>query len=236
MIAVLITTVLMLGVLELYSNTSITDRSSAALADMQDDARVAMEFIKRDIRRAGYLGCADPQTGVSGNGFDFPEDGISQATASSISINYAAPSFAVVDPSSTAASGSTKKYLLTDCQSVALFDGEIDGTTAKSAKDADDNSISGFPADSHLHEMTAITYNVNGTELRRGTDSLIGNVTALSFSYGVTDASGTTWTNSVGAASLSDINQVKIDLTLIGSSDNAISRTFTSIVQLRNRL
>jgi type IV pilus assembly protein PilW len=237
MVAVVLSSLLLLGVVELFANTSRTDRSGAALADMQDDARVAMEFLKRDMRRAGYIGCADPQTGVSGNDFDFPEDGVSLATANSITLNYAAPNFAVMGPSATTASGTTKKYLLTDCQSVALFDGEINGGSVRSAKDGNDNSISGFPSDSHVHELSSITYSLNGDELRRSTDALIGNVSALAFSYGITDAGGTTtWSNSVATSALPDISQVKISLTLTGNTDAAISKTFTTIVQLRNRL
>ena len=238
MVAVVLSSVLLLGVVEVFNNSSRTDRTGAALADLQDDARVAMEFLKRDIRRSGYLGCADPQTGVSGNNFDFPEDGISTATANSITLNYAAPAFATVGPSATASTGTSKKYLLTDCQSVALFDGELEGTDkVRSKNDANDNSITGYPATSNLHEFLTAAYSISGTELRRNSDALIGNVSALSFSYGITDDTGlTTWFSTLSGAQLGDISQVIINMTLTSTTDSAISKNFTTTVQLRNHL
>lgn len=59
MIALLIGSILLLGVLQLLSRTTSNDRVNNALARTQESARIAIEFIQRDARRANYLGCAN---------------------------------------------------------------------------------------------------------------------------------------------------------------------------------
>lgn len=57
MIALLISTILLLGVLTLFSNTTAQDRTNSAIARVQESARIGLEFIQRDLRRTSYLGC-----------------------------------------------------------------------------------------------------------------------------------------------------------------------------------
>ncbi|MCY1417348.1 hypothetical protein D3C76_681340 [compost metagenome] len=65
MIAILISSLLLLGVLQLFGNTTASDRTNSALARVQESGRIALEIIGADARRAGYQGCrsaADPTT------------------------------------------------------------------------------------------------------------------------------------------------------------------------------
>jgi type IV pilus assembly protein PilW len=234
LVTLLLSSLLLLGVLQMFSNTSQADRSSSAVANLQDSARIAMELIKQDIRRAGYLGCADPQTGASGLGLNFPDDGIGTAASNSITLNYANPTSVQVTTNSTQATTTTTAYLLTDCQDVALFNGVLNGAIISSTTPG---SISGFAANSNLHELNTVTYSRNGSDLTRSGSAVISEVSALNFSYGITDPAGNTaWANSVAGVTRADINQIKISITLTSATDAAVSKTFSSIVQLRNRL
>lgn len=267
MVAILLSSLLLLGVLELYSNTSRTDRSGSALAELQDDARVAMEFIKRDIRRAGYLGCADPQAGFSGMGFDYPEDAFREMTLTSLTLSYASPvalNGATGSPealvlSNTASAGDTW-HLLTDCQTAIPFKGDYVSAsrTVKSTTPAD---IRDFPSTtSYLHTFREVRYSLANGQLMRAEQSsgvqaaanavaannqaIISGVTALSFAYGLATSAGTiTWFDATNpppaipsVAQFVDLSQIKITLTLQSATDAAISKSFTSVVQLRNRL
>lgn len=275
MVAILLSSLLLLGVLELYSNTSRTDRSGSALAELQDDARVAMEFIKRDIRRAGYLGCADPQAGFSGMDFDYPEDAFREMTLTSLTLSYASPdalngatgSPATLNLGSVTVAevgddvSGTPWYMLTDCQTAVPFKGDYVSAsrTVNSTTPAD---IRDFPSStSYLHTFREVRYSqANGQLMRaeqlRGNrksaantvtannQAIISGVTALSFAYGLATSAGTiTWfdaTNpppaSPSVAQFVDLSQIKITLTLQSATDAAISKSFTSVVQLRNRL
>jgi len=58
MIAVSISSVLMLGVGTIFFNSKRTYMVQEEFAHMQESARMAMRFMVKDIRMAGYIGCA----------------------------------------------------------------------------------------------------------------------------------------------------------------------------------
>ncbi|WP_137818234.1 PilW family protein [Pseudomonas sp. 2FG] len=60
MVAILLSSLLLLGVLQMFSNTSASDKANTALARLQESGRVALEILKQDLRRTGYIGCASP--------------------------------------------------------------------------------------------------------------------------------------------------------------------------------
>lgn len=82
MISILLGTLLLLGVLQMFTNTSSSDRANTALARLQESGRVALEIIKQDLRRTGYIGCANPLSPSIAPGHTptrvFPADGIGQ--------------------------------------------------------------------------------------------------------------------------------------------------------------
>lgn len=289
MVAILLSSLLLLGVLELYSNTSRADRSGSALADLQDDARVAMEFIKRDIRRAGYLGCADPQAAFSGMGFDYPEDAFREMTLTSLTLSYASPSALNGATGSPEAlnldnvavtnvphdvSG-TPWYMLTDCQAAAPFKGEyasashtVNSTTPTGN---DYPYFKNLPTNTmrYIHTFHEVRYSLVNSQLMRAEQSrgdqksaantvsannqaIISGVTALSFAYGLVDAGADLTSSSddkvewydaanpppasPSVSNFVNLSQIKVTLTLQSTTDAAISKSFTSVVQLRNRL
>ena len=60
MIALVLSSLIMLGVLTLYLDSSRTSRLSESLARVQESGRIALDLIARDVRSAGFTGCADP--------------------------------------------------------------------------------------------------------------------------------------------------------------------------------
>jgi type IV pilus assembly protein PilW len=57
LIAMLIGLVLLSGVLTIFTHSKQTYRMQEALSRLQENSRFAMDFISRDVRQAGFLGC-----------------------------------------------------------------------------------------------------------------------------------------------------------------------------------
>jgi len=95
MVALLISTILLLGVLELFGSSSKTSRSANAVARLQENSRLVMDLIAREARRTGFNGC-DAGLGDSGR-FDagaggaisnFPEESLTGSTDKSLIFRY----------------------------------------------------------------------------------------------------------------------------------------------------
>lgn len=82
MIAVLISCLLILGVTQMFGNTSQTDRTSSAIARVQESGRVALELIGDDARRAGYQGCSSSANTTVVGSVTFPTQAIVAADKS----------------------------------------------------------------------------------------------------------------------------------------------------------
>lgn len=61
MVALAISLVLMAGVYKIYIASKQSYRVQTNLSRLQEDARLSLAFLNRDIRMAGYAGCANPQ-------------------------------------------------------------------------------------------------------------------------------------------------------------------------------
>ena len=62
MIAMTISSLLLLGVTNIYFNSRETDKFTSELSRIQETGRQALDFLARDIRMSGYLGCLDSGT------------------------------------------------------------------------------------------------------------------------------------------------------------------------------
>ncbi|MCW9051524.1 MAG: PilW family protein [Motiliproteus sp.] len=60
MIALVVSSMLMLGVFQIFLGSSNTDRVARSYARIQENGRLAMDILTRNIRMAGYQGCIDP--------------------------------------------------------------------------------------------------------------------------------------------------------------------------------
>lgn len=57
MVALAISSVLIAGVIQIFASNKATYRLQEGLSRMQENARFALDFMTRDIRQAGYIGC-----------------------------------------------------------------------------------------------------------------------------------------------------------------------------------
>jgi len=92
MVALVISSLIMIGLLQVFMTTRITYQADEGLSRLQENGRFAMDFLAHDIRQASYMGClgslkpsdiGDPTLGASktkllnflsssaGNGYDF---------------------------------------------------------------------------------------------------------------------------------------------------------------------
>ncbi|NWN92633.1 pilus assembly protein PilW [Marinobacter adhaerens] len=60
MIALLLSTFIILGVLTMYLDSTKTSQVSRSLARVQEAGRISLDLIARDVRMGGFAGCADP--------------------------------------------------------------------------------------------------------------------------------------------------------------------------------
>lgn len=67
MIAIVISAILLLGATGMFISNKRIYREQNAIGRLQENARFAMEMLIKDIRRAGYLGCADDPSQVNNN-------------------------------------------------------------------------------------------------------------------------------------------------------------------------
>lgn len=77
MISVVLGLILLAGIIQMFSSSRSAFSSQQAISRVQETGRLAMEFITRDIRMAGFVGCASKRTGnVSylNNSADFAND------------------------------------------------------------------------------------------------------------------------------------------------------------------
>ncbi len=210
MVAILISTILLLGVLELFGDTFRSDRTHTELARVQENGRVAMELIAREVRRAGYQGCASAAVDRTVAGVTYPEDAILGNSATSFTVSYAS-----ADPSITTASFGTW-----DCDNTLLhgysvtFSNNANGGLQMDSRDGVAAEFSG--------ELTSNT-----------------QITALR--YGVRDegSNSTAWQtfDTMSADDWENVRQLEITLAVNDSrGEFQQPRTFTSVIDLRNRL
>ena len=94
MVALVIGMLIMAAVMAVMVNNNRNYITTDSMARLQENARFAMEFITKDLRRAGYLGCSDDidtiNSTLNGGGFGGggvavqPLEGINNYTGSSV--------------------------------------------------------------------------------------------------------------------------------------------------------
>src|SRR5690606_38678649 len=61
MIALVIGTVLMIGIIQVFSSSRAAYQLSEGVARAQENGRFALDYLQRDIRMAGHFGCVNDQ-------------------------------------------------------------------------------------------------------------------------------------------------------------------------------
>lgn len=65
MIALLLSSLITLGMLTMYLDSTETSQVSRSLSRVQEAGRISLDLIARDVRMAGFAGCADPLQDLS---------------------------------------------------------------------------------------------------------------------------------------------------------------------------
>lgn len=201
MVAILISSILLLGVLELYINTSRTDRTSNELARVQENGRLVMELLAREARRAGYQGCvAASNTTVDGS-ITYPDDAVT-GTATSLTFRYARPTAGGTFPNRDCDNSALAGYAITFLNCPAPNQANLCVT----APDIGTNQQ--LVANANITNIDFIQPCGAGTCLRPAATADFAQTTKVQVTLAVRDAAG-------------EFDQ---------------PRTFTSVIELRNRL
>ena len=208
MITIILSSLLLLGVLQLYINTSATDRTSNELARVQESGRVALELIAREARRAGYQGCVGAGTTTEAGGITYPDGALVGAlvvTADSITFHDARPNPAGTFPNRT------------------CFDSDGDGALDPmepyqvTFSDCGDNLCISAP-DIGLNQQ------------------LVANANFANIGY-IEACGANTCLRDAATADMANVRKLQITLAVNDSrGEFAVPRTFTSVIELRNRL
>lgn len=74
--------IILAGVMHIFINNKQTYRVQEAFARLQENGRFAINFMTKDLRMAGYMGCAGKTVGTPDNRADYyPNDGIADDVA-----------------------------------------------------------------------------------------------------------------------------------------------------------
>ncbi len=226
LVAMALSLVIGVAVLQVYVSQRQTYRAQDDLARLQENARFAFEQIAQDLRRVGFIGCSRKASWTNDSGNSVYND---MATASisenngTLTLRYAGPQALAQVGGSYAWSNIPAPRLVADCSRATLF-------TA-------DTVPSGYANGSQIFSLSTVTYSVSSGALQRGSDSLIASgVQSLTFEYGV--AGGTGWASEYKPAgqvtNWGAVVSVNAVLTLRG--DVAGDQVYRSVIALRNRL
>lgn len=203
MIAILISSLLLIGVLELFINTNMADRSNTALNRTQESGRLLLSVIGTDVLRAGYQGCSAASNVTKAGGYNFPAEALG-AAATSVTLRYATPSNT--------------------------------GTLFGTSKSCDNDSL-------YLYTATYSNCPANGIQriCKRSNgganDPIVDNARIVSIEFAAPFGGKLKWPNSenIVASDLAKVRALRLTLE-VSEPREAITRTYSSTYQLRNRI
>lgn len=99
MITILISSILVLGVMQMFLSTSETSRTNNALSRVQENGRIALEMIATDARRTGY-GCMPTEDNrqINIGSIQYPNQALDVNGNESISFSYASSDAPAANP------------------------------------------------------------------------------------------------------------------------------------------
>jgi len=226
MIALLISSLLLLGVLELFGSSSQTQRSANAVARLQENGRLVMDLIAREARRTGFYGCdgglADSEEvdfkNQGGGKIKFPDESLTFSGDTSLTFRY----YASKAPDQPITAGNCKKADLEPRWITFKNDGK------------------------HLRVNNQEAYATNGEILLNHAN--ITQVRYIQPCHGDENKSCTYKAKDLPGNSFAGVKKLEIELKLCtdtlsesspdycsAGSTSKIERTFRSTIELRNR-
>ncbi|NUT89761.1 prepilin-type N-terminal cleavage/methylation domain-containing protein [Pseudomonas corrugata] len=223
MIALVISLIVVLGVVQIFIAAKNTYISQSAAAVMQEDARFALSKMVQEIRMVGMFGCLGTITDASSAG-DF---NASQITP--IRWDNANLKMTLVTTDVGNSGGVPTWTILSDCRTTA---------TAYTGARAPAAGQLAFP-------VRRLIYSFSNNQLSMGTGAgnptlavLVDNVRTFNVTFGVagssTDIAASSYSSNPPDPAL--IRSVRLTLTLFDPKNNVRDQTFNVVAALRNRL
>jgi type IV pilus assembly protein PilW len=221
LIALALSLVVVLGVVQVFIAAKNTYLSQNAAAEMQEDARFVLSKMIQEIRMVGMFGCLGAITDAS------EEGNFNASQATPIRWDNASQTLTLVTADVGNQGGKPTWTVISDC---------LNSATAYSNARAPGSGQLAFP-------VRRLVYSFSNNQLMMGigTESpqvLVNNVSALSVSFGVA-SSNTDLAASSYSENPSDparIRSVRLTLTLFDPNQRVSSQTFNVVAALRNRL
>ncbi len=244
MIALLIGAFLLGGVMQIFVSSQQTNRMQENLSRLQENGRFAMEFISKDIRRAGYWGCLRPSSP------DIDIAGTNDNTANGDNIDNGTDTLILRGAFSPQVS--------------ACIEPPIVGCPLPFVRTPTSCGDQGVITDTYYTDPTStITYLINGSVLQQNTNGqnngLIEGIEDMQILYGVdTDTDGTAnyYVSANNVVNMAQVISIRISLLAATVDDNLaaqpltytyngvtttpadlrIRRVFNTTIAMRNRL
>ncbi|MBC3365060.1 prepilin-type N-terminal cleavage/methylation domain-containing protein [Pseudomonas sp. SWRI154] len=224
MIALVISLVVVLGVVQIFIAAKNTYASQSAAAVMQEDARFAMSKMVQEIRMVGMFGCLATITDAS------TDNSFAASQITPIRWDNANRRLTLVTADIGSGGNAPTWTVVSDCRTLA---------TAYSEARAPAAGQLAFP-------IRRLVYGFSNNQLLLGSgvgnpptlSVLVDNVREFEVTFGVaasaTDIAATSYTGNPGDPAL--IRSVRLTLTLFDPKDAVREQTFNVVAALRNRL
>lgn len=223
MIALVLSLVVVLGVVQIFIAAKNTYISQGAAAVMQEDARFALSKMVQEIRMVGMFGCLGTVTDASSAG-DFNASQVTPIRWDNANLKL------TLVTADVGSSGSVPTWtVISDCRTSA--------TAYTGAR---------IPAAGQLaFPIRRLIYSFSNNQLLMGTGAgnptqavLVDNVRAFNVTFGVagsaTDIAASSYNANPSDPAL--IRSVRLTLTLFDPKNNVREQTFNVVAALRNRL
>ncbi|MEJ1228670.1 prepilin-type N-terminal cleavage/methylation domain-containing protein [Pseudomonas sp. CCNWLW56] len=223
MIALVLSLIIVLGVVQIFIAAKNTYVSQNAAAVMQEDARFALSKMLQELRMIGMFGCLGSITDASSAG-DFNTSQVTPIRWDNANLRM---TLVTADVGSNA--GVPTWTVVSDCRTSA---------TAYTGARAPAAGQLAFP-------IRRLVYSFSNNQLLMGTGAgnptlavLVDNVRAFNVTFGVagssTDIAASSYTGNPADPAL--IRSVRLTLTLYDPKNNVRDQTFNVVAALRNRL
>jgi type IV pilus assembly protein PilW len=122
MIGIVLSSILILGLAELFGTSSANATAAAGLSGMQETGRAALQVLTADIRRAGYLGGVAPSASIGGSLDEAPQANACVANTTNWGRMIAQPIYGVNDTNTGYACVADAEYLRGDLLTIRYTD------------------------------------------------------------------------------------------------------------------
>ena len=206
MVALFISVIVMGGIYKAIQDETINLEKDEAILDMQNNVRVALERITKDLRKTGFFGCGGTEIYKPAS-FTFPpaaitfagddsdssntiDDGTDTSTfrflggdvplaVNATSTNATNQNYTLARPAFAAGDD----LLITDCDKYAIFQKNNGPARLVDHGNTDLKRAFGLLAPARVYDFVEAAYRVEGTALKLNGDKIADNIEDLQFEF-----------------------------------------------------